>query len=71
MADATYAYHPRPGFLARLGEKLMRAREHSLNCQGRVEEIARLKAMDDTALAARGLRREDITAHVFRDLYYL
>ena len=37
----------------------------------RVREAERLQAMSDSQLAARGLRREDIARHVFRDMFYI
>ena len=37
----------------------------------RMREVERLQAMSDTELAKRGLRREDIARHVFRDLFYV
>ena len=37
----------------------------------RVREAQRLHAMSDAQLAARGLRREDIARHVFRDVFYI
>jgi hypothetical protein len=37
----------------------------------RVAEVERLQALSDAELAKRGLRREDIARHVFRDLFYI
>lgn len=37
----------------------------------RIVEVERLQAMSDAELAKRGLRREDIARHVFRDLFYV
>ena len=37
----------------------------------RIREAERLNAMSDDALAANGIRREDITRHVFRDVMWL
>lgn len=50
---------------------LINLRAASLDQTGRVAEIERLQALSDDDLAARGLRREDIVHHVFRDLYYI
>lgn len=36
----------------------------------RAHEVERLTAMTDEQLAARGLRRDQIAQHVFRDLMY-
>ncbi|MFC7703364.1 hypothetical protein ACFQXB_04045 [Plastorhodobacter daqingensis] len=35
----------------------------------RSDQIARLEALSDRALLARGLHRRDIPRHVFRDLF--
>lgn len=37
----------------------------------RIVEVERLQTMSDAELAKRGLRREDIARHVFRDLFYV
>lgn len=37
----------------------------------RLKAVNRLSEMSDAELAARGLKREDIVRHVFRDLYYV
>ncbi|MDA7424999.1 DUF1127 domain-containing protein [Thalassococcus lentus] len=37
----------------------------------RVREAERLQAMSDQELAQRGLRREDIARHVFRDMLHI
>lgn len=39
--------------------------------QSRVEQVKRLDAMSDAQLKARGIRRDQIVHHVFRDVYYL
>lgn len=39
--------------------------------RARMPEIERLNAMSDAQLAERGLKREDIIRHVFRDLLYI
>ncbi|MGY9046200.1 hypothetical protein P775_25715 [Puniceibacterium antarcticum] len=38
---------------------------------GRMKAVERLNAMSDAELAARGLQREDIVRHVFRDMFYV
>ncbi len=38
---------------------------------GRMRAVERLNAMSDQELAARGLKREDIVRHVFRDMLYV
>lgn len=37
----------------------------------RVKEVSRLQALSNAELAERGIGREDIVRHVFRDVYYL
>ncbi len=37
----------------------------------RLKIVQRLQAKSDEELAAMNLRREDIVAHVFRDLFYI
>lgn len=37
----------------------------------RVKEVDRLNALSDAQLARIGLRREDITRYVFRDMLYV
>ncbi|WP_417209187.1 DUF1127 domain-containing protein [Antarctobacter sp.] len=37
----------------------------------RLKEVERLNAMSDDQLARRGLKREDIVHHVFRDCMYV
>ncbi len=38
---------------------------------GRMKAVERLNAMSDSELQARGLKREDIVRHVFRDMFYI
>jgi len=51
----------------RVGELLMAFSE----AQSRSHQIQRLQAMSDEALAKRGLSRDRIVHHVFRDQLYL
>ncbi|GAA6164157.1 hypothetical protein NBRC116590_18610 [Pelagimonas sp. KU-00592-HH] len=37
----------------------------------RAEKANRLQQMSDAELAARGIKREDIVRHVFKDIYYV
>ncbi|MBO9395769.1 MULTISPECIES: DUF1127 domain-containing protein [unclassified Shimia] len=37
----------------------------------RIQQVDRLNALTDAQLAARGLKREDIVQHVFRDYMHL
>ncbi|MCO8145551.1 DUF1127 domain-containing protein [Rhodovulum tesquicola] len=46
---------------------LVRVMEH----HPRTRQIERLNALSDEDLAARGLTRQDVVRHIFRDRYYL
>jgi len=37
----------------------------------RMKAVQRLSEMSDEELAERGLKRDDIVRHVFRDIYYM
>lgn len=54
-------------FFAGFGEALDRA--YASN--SRMQELERLRNMSDAELAERGLQRDRIVHHVFRDLYYV
>ncbi|MEM8991690.1 MAG: hypothetical protein AAGD08_14900 [Pseudomonadota bacterium] len=60
MADTRYsATATRPGWFGRAYAQAMRAQDASL-------EIRRLLDLSDAALAARGLNRAGVVAHVWR-----
>ncbi len=42
-----------------------------LESNSRIQLVDRLNAMSDAQLATRGLKREDIVPHVFRDFMHL
>lgn len=42
-----------------------------MEANSRIREVERLQAMSDEALTAKGIKREDIVRHVFRDLYWM
>ena len=44
--------------------------DHLATASWRVEEVERLSALSDDALAAKGIKREDIVRHVFRDVMW-
>ena len=70
MADITYTAPRRSlfaGVLHAIGDFFTLITESNW----RVREAERLQAMSDAQLAARGMRREDIARHVFRDLFYV
>ena len=39
--------------------------------RSRVDQVQRLQAMSDEALAKRGIKRDQIVHHVFRDQFYI
>ncbi|MCB1333219.1 MAG: DUF1127 domain-containing protein [Roseivivax sp.] len=55
------------GLLAKLGRKLVSLGEN----HPRLRQMERLMALSDAELAARGLTREGIARHVFKDVYYV
>ncbi|MCC1494910.1 DUF1127 domain-containing protein [Cognatishimia sp. F0-27] len=69
MADISYTSDTPSsrGFLRAIGDFFALITESNW----RVREAERLQAMSDRELAQRGLRREDIGRHVFRDLFYV
>lgn len=55
------------GIMTAIGETLALASEAGR----RVRRVEALNDLTDDELAARGLKREQIVHHVFRDLYYI
>lgn len=39
--------------------------------EARLRQVARLRAMTDEQLAERGIKRDRIVHHVFREIYYV
>ena len=66
MTDAIYVPEARPGLLGRIWRGLG---ECSLGA-ARLRQVEALRALSDEELAARGLTREEIVHHAFRDLYF-
>ncbi len=54
------------GFFKMLGRAITAHAEY----HGRVRQIERLQLMSDAELAKRGIRRDEIAQHVFRDMFY-
>ena len=54
-------------FLAGLG----RGFNAYVESRSRISQIHQLNALSDDELAKRGIKREEIPAHVFRDLFYI
>ncbi|WP_425039611.1 DUF1127 domain-containing protein [Primorskyibacter sp. S187A] len=71
LSNVQFAY-PAPGWRARL-DLFVLTLGLGMNPQsltrGRINEIAQLEGLSDGELAARGLRRADIAAHVFQDMF--
>ena len=68
----TQSYHgQKPGFFSSLLGGLTRGMSQVVEANSRIREVERLQALSDEALAAKGIRRDDIVRHVFRDLYWL
>lgn len=42
-----------------------------MNRKSRVDQVQKLEAKTDEELAAMGLKRDDITRYVFRDMFYI
>lgn len=73
MADITSSLAPRGFFqgignwFRSIGEAMIAASEAS----ARVDELTRLQSLSDEQLAARGLERDALVHHVFRDIMHL
>lgn len=68
----TQSYHgQKPGFFFSLLDGLTRGMSQVVEANSRIREVERLQAMSDEALAAKGIRRDDIVRYVFRDLYWM
>ena len=68
----THSYEEKqPGVLVSLIEGLTRGFGRIAEANWRVREVERLNALSDAALAAKGLKREDIARHVFRDVNWM
>ncbi|MCH2165232.1 MAG: DUF1127 domain-containing protein [Marinovum sp.] len=67
MAHFVDELNNHPTIMARLGQFLVNMSAGSARCH----EMERLAAMTDEQLSSRGLKREDIAKHVFRDVLYV
>jgi uncharacterized protein YjiS (DUF1127 family) len=70
MASTTTNSSGRPGFLGAVFARLMQGLENHMRVASRRDLVERLEAKSDAELAELGIRREDITKHIFRDLFY-
>ncbi|MBY6047671.1 DUF1127 domain-containing protein [Vannielia litorea] len=60
--------------MARVGagfDRVLTALVAMAEANPRMKAVKRLSEMSDEQLDARGLKREDIVRHVFRDIYYV
>lgn len=57
----------KPSFFARVGNFLAEVTTAS----SRARQVTYLTELSDEELQTRGLKREDIVKHVYRDLYYI
>ncbi|MBP0483779.1 DUF1127 domain-containing protein [Sagittula salina] len=74
MAHITHDHAPRRGILETIMSGLNGVLESLASIaenSHRMREIERLQALSDDELAARGLTRQGIAHHVFRDVYYV
>ncbi|WP_194095922.1 DUF1127 domain-containing protein [Marivivens aquimaris] len=62
---------PREGFFTKLGRAFVQAMENQHDLPRRRQEIIKLNNMSDAELAQRGISREGIARHVFRDMMYV
>ncbi|MER5170330.1 hypothetical protein [Thioclava sp. GXIMD2076] len=56
--------------IARMFQKAGRALVLATEAKSRQSEIVRLNAMSDAQLAMKGIARDEIVAHVYRDRLY-
>lgn len=56
-----------PSLLAGIGTFILRIVENHPHTR----QIEKLNAMSDAELAARGVTREDVVRHIFRERYYI
>ncbi len=57
----------RPGIFAKIAEFF----ENAASINHRARELEYLTYLSDEKLAERGLKRDEITRYVFRDIYYI
>ena len=69
ITDPQFDRAAQPGRWHRVLKALGRAFSLNASLEARQAEIRHLQAMSDAELAARGLTRDRIVHHVFRDLY--
>jgi uncharacterized protein YjiS (DUF1127 family) len=71
MAHTQSFQGQKSSFLANLIEGLTRGMGQVMDANSRIREVERLQMLSDESLAAKGIKREEITRHVFRDVFWL
>ncbi|MFP7569199.1 DUF1127 domain-containing protein [Marivita sp. S2033] len=71
MALADTHHEEKHGFFMSLIDGITRGLGQIADANWRGQEVSRLCALSDEALASKGLKREDIVRHVFRDVYWM
>ena len=73
MTDATFTTHTQPvrSRLAAFGNRILDGMAYMMEHNARLQRVQRLQSLSDESLAARGIARDDIVRHVFKDVYYL
>ncbi|WP_292286400.1 DUF1127 domain-containing protein [Marivita sp.] len=71
MAHTQTFQGQKPSFLANLIEGLTRGMGQVMDANSRIREVERLQMLSDESLAAKGIKREEITRHVFRDVFWM
>ncbi|MEQ9449562.1 MAG: hypothetical protein RLN70_11770 [Rhodospirillaceae bacterium] len=71
MAMTNTAYAPRTNVFGQIGHRIMNALVAMAEANGRVKQIERLQSLSDAELASRGIKRDEIVHHVFRDMYHV
>ncbi|SLN60047.1 hypothetical protein ROJ8625_03044 [Roseivivax jejudonensis] len=71
LADTNPAGIARRNETRGIFSRIMDGLVHIAETNHRVRRVQHLSALNDSELAARGLKREDIVRHVFRDVLYL
>lgn len=69
--NSPYAQPARRAPLAAVTDWLARRFERLAHAASRRDRIEALEALSDSELARRGIRRDEIAYHVFRDLFYV
>ncbi|MEP5152789.1 DUF1127 domain-containing protein [Planktotalea sp.] len=69
MAVLDHSVSIEPSFFARVGSAIATAFENYTLARSRSAEFEYYESLSDSELAAKGLKRDEIALHVFRDHY--